>query len=76
LRPAAAAFTQHEFSNDGSWYLVGLGAVAIVVTLILPRGLRGVGLERFQLRVVPVGHTLQGLLTSSAAPANSEKRGQ
>lgn len=67
---------QQEFSNDGNWYLVGLGAVAIVVTLILPRGLWGAVLDRFHLRLVPVGHTLRGLLSASAPPANPEKRGQ
>jgi hypothetical protein len=32
---------QQEFQNDGSRYLVGLGAVAIGVTLILPREVWG-----------------------------------
>jgi branched-chain amino acid transport system permease protein len=53
---------QQEFSNDGSWYLVGLGAVAILVTLILPRGLWGWVVDRFHIRLVPVGYTLRQLL--------------
>jgi branched-chain amino acid transport system permease protein len=57
---------QQEFQNDGSWYLVGLGLVAIVVTLILPRGLWGAVVDRFNLRLVPVGYTVRGLMTSSA----------
>jgi branched-chain amino acid transport system permease protein len=55
---------QQEFQNDGSWYLVGLGAVAIAVTLILPRGVWGWVVGRFHLRLVPVGYTLRGLSAS------------
>jgi branched-chain amino acid transport system permease protein len=53
---------QQEFSNDGSWYLVGLGAFAILFTLILPRGIWGAVVERFNIRLVPVGYTLRRLL--------------
>jgi branched-chain amino acid transport system permease protein len=53
---------QQEFSNDGSWYLVGLGAVAILVTLIFPRGIWGAIVDRFHIRLVPVGYTLRQLL--------------
>lgn len=55
---------QQEFQGSGSWYLVGLGAVAILVTLILPRGLWGAVVERFNIRLVPVGHTLRSLVSS------------
>lgn len=57
---------QQEFSNDGSWYLVGLGAVAILVTLILPRGVWGWVVDRFHLRLVPVGYTLRQLVSAQA----------
>jgi branched-chain amino acid transport system permease protein len=62
---------QQEFSNDGSWYLIGLGAVAIVVTLVFPRGIWGAIVDRYQIRLVPVGYTLRGLLT---APTTTRKR--
>jgi branched-chain amino acid transport system permease protein len=55
---------QQEFQGSGSWYLVGLGAVAILVTLILPRGVWGAVVERFNLRLVPVGHTLRSRVAS------------
>ncbi len=58
---------QQEFSNDGSWYLVGLGAVAIAVTLVFPRGVWGAIVDRFNLRLVPVGYTLRQLVRSQAA---------
>lgn len=60
---------QQEFRNDGSWYLVGLGAVAIAVTLAFPRGLWGAIVDRFDLRLVPVGYTLRQLLRPRARPA-------
>lgn len=59
---------QQEFSNDGSWYLVGLGAVAILVTLIFPRGLWGAIVDRFHIRLVPVGYTLRQVLGAQASP--------
>ena len=43
---------------------VGLGAVAIIVTLVLPRGLSGALVDRFGLRLMPVGYTLRGLVRS------------
>jgi branched-chain amino acid transport system permease protein len=51
---------QQEFQDQGSWYLVGLGAVAIVVTLIAPRGLWGLCVERFGIRLLPVGYEVRG----------------
>ena len=60
---------QQEFSNDGSWYLVGLGAVAILVTLIFPRGLWGAVVDRFHIRLVPVGYTLRQVLRAQSDAA-------
>jgi branched-chain amino acid transport system permease protein len=57
---------QQEFQNDGSWYLVGLGAVAIAVTLLFPRGLWGAVVDRFNIRLVPVGYTLRQLVGAPA----------
>jgi branched-chain amino acid transport system permease protein len=47
---------QQEFADQGSWYLVGLGAVAIAVTLLAPRGLWGALVDRFGIRLLPVGY--------------------
>ena len=55
---------QQEFANQGSWYLVGLGAVAIVVTLLFPRGLWGAIVDRFDLRLLPVGYHVRQLAQS------------
>jgi len=50
---------QNEFSNNGVWYFVGLGAAAMAFALLLPRGIWGTLEERFGLRVMPVGYRLQ-----------------
>ena len=62
---------QQEFQNDGTWYLVGLGAAAIGVTLIFPRGLWGWVVDRFNLRLVPVGYTLRGLRGTLRSPSTA-----
>ncbi len=54
---------QEQFASQGSWYLVGLGAVAIIVTLAFPRGIWGAAVDRFGIRLVPVGHYLRGETT-------------
>jgi branched-chain amino acid transport system permease protein len=57
---------QEQFANQGSWYLVGLGAVAIVVTLAFPRGLWGALVDRFGIRLLPVGYHVRGLVSAIA----------
>jgi branched-chain amino acid transport system permease protein len=51
---------QQEFQDQGSWYLVGLGLVAIVVTLLMPRGIWGALVDRFGIRLLPVGYRVEG----------------
>jgi branched-chain amino acid transport system permease protein len=58
---------QNEFGEIGVWYLVGLGAIAIVFALFLPRGLWGTIEDRFGLRLMPVGYRLR-LDPVAAAP--------
>lgn len=48
-------------SDHGSWYLMGLGLLAIVVTLVARRGLWGSFTSRFSLRLFPVQRRVQGL---------------
>ncbi|HET8673095.1 MAG TPA: branched-chain amino acid ABC transporter permease, partial [Thermoleophilaceae bacterium] len=55
---------QQEFQDQGSWYLVGLGAVAIIVTLLMPRGIWGAIVDRFGIRLLPVGYNVRGLVSS------------
>jgi len=44
------------FGGTGVWYLVSLGATAVLFSLFLPRGLWGTIEERFGLRLLPVGY--------------------
>jgi len=52
---------QQQFQDQGAWYLVGLGVTAIVFTLVLPKGIWGAILDRYDLRLMPVGYRLRGL---------------
>jgi branched-chain amino acid transport system permease protein len=49
---------QTEFIDNGSAYLIGLGATAIVFSLLLPRGLWGTVVDHFGVRLLPVGYEL------------------
>ncbi len=49
---------QTEFIDNGSAYLIGLGTTAIVFALVLPRGLWGTVVDRFGVRLLPVGYEL------------------
>ena len=53
---------QDLFADQGVWYLVGLGVVAILFALFLPRGIWGKVQERFGIQLMPVGYRVQGLL--------------
>ncbi|WP_246682121.1 branched-chain amino acid ABC transporter permease [Mesorhizobium sp. B3-2-1] len=57
------------FGGAGVWYLVGLGATAVLFSLFLPRGLWGTIEERFGLRLLPVGYRVK-LPGNPAAPAD------
>jgi branched-chain amino acid transport system permease protein len=49
---------QQSLSQYGSWYLIVLGTVAVVVAIWFPRGLWGLVADRLQLRLFPVGYWL------------------
>ena len=57
------------FGGTGVWYLIGLGATAVLFSLFLPRGLWGTVEERFGLRLLPVGYRVR-LPGNPAAPAD------
>jgi len=46
------------FSDYGTWYLVGLGLLAIVVTIRFPRGIWGWVAHRYDLHLFPVQRRL------------------
>jgi branched-chain amino acid transport system permease protein len=50
---------EYFFSETGVWYLIGLGAAAVVFALFLPRGLWGAVEDRLGIRLLPVGYRLR-----------------
>lgn len=48
-------------ADYGVWYLVGLGAAAVLFALFMPRGIWGTIEQRFGLQLLPVGYRLRGL---------------
>ncbi len=47
------------FGDAGVWYLVGLGATALVFALLFPRGIWGWVEEATGLRLLPIGYRLR-----------------
>ncbi len=60
---------QDQYGDQGVWYLVGLGAAAIVFALVVPRGIWGTIEERYGLRLLPVGYRLRRLGSGSESKA-------
>jgi branched-chain amino acid transport system permease protein len=52
---------QQLFAGAGVWYLILLGALAVVVAIRLPHGLWGTISRRFGIRLFNVGYTVRGL---------------
>jgi branched-chain amino acid transport system permease protein len=57
----AVAFFAIEalFGASGVWYLVGLGATAMLFSLFLPRGVWGLLADRYGVRLLFVGHRVR-----------------
>ena len=53
------------FAATGVWYLVGLGAVAMLCSLLLPKGIWGAIETRLGITLVPVGYQVTGLIPDS-----------
>jgi branched-chain amino acid transport system permease protein len=49
-------FIQQQFASQGTWYLIGLGALAIAITQVLPKGVWGAFSSRFGIQLVPIGY--------------------
>jgi branched-chain amino acid transport system permease protein len=50
---------QTYVSSSGVWYFVMLGGIAIAFALVLPRGLWGTVVDRYGIRLLPVGYRLR-----------------
>ncbi|HYB49968.1 MAG TPA: branched-chain amino acid ABC transporter permease [Burkholderiaceae bacterium] len=57
------------FGSAGVWYMIGLGATALVFSLLLPRGIWGTLEQRFAIQLLPVGYFLRyGSTSPKRAP--------
>lgn len=63
---------QNGLSHYGSWYLLVLGLIAILVMLFAPRGLWGLFAERTGIQLFPVRRSLR---QAGAKPHTSDSRG-
>ncbi len=63
---------QETFSDQGSWYLIGLGLLAIAMTIAAPRGIWGTLQGRTGLRLMSVGSRLRGLPEAAPSAAGAE----
>jgi branched-chain amino acid transport system permease protein len=52
-------FLQNELGNDGVWYFVILGGVAILFALFVPRGIWGTIVDRYGVQLLPVGYRVR-----------------
>jgi branched-chain amino acid transport system permease protein len=60
------------FGDAGVWYLVGLGATALVFALVFPRGIWGWVEDNTALRLLPIGYRLR----IGQAPDRSDHKSQ
>jgi branched-chain amino acid transport system permease protein len=51
---------QQWLSQEGAWYLVLVGGIAVVATLAVPRGLWGFASSRWGWSLFPIGYRLPG----------------
>lgn len=60
------------FAATGVWYLVGLGAVAMLCSLFLPKGLWGFIEQRLGIQLIPVGYQVTSPTSQIAKPLPKE----
>jgi branched-chain amino acid transport system permease protein len=51
---------QQTLSQEGAWYLVLVGGIAVLATLMVPRGLWGFVSDRWGWSLFPVGYRVRG----------------
>jgi branched-chain amino acid transport system permease protein len=49
---------QHYLADFGTWYLILLGALAIVIMLLAPKGIWGYVAQRYRVALFPVRRML------------------
>ncbi len=61
------------FGDAGVWYLVGLGATALVFALVFPRGIWGWVEDNTALRLLPIGYRLRAGSQEPVQPAHENR---
>lgn len=56
---------RESLADLGAWYLMILGALAIVIMLVAPNGLWGIVVKRFDFSLFPVGFRVRGPIPKS-----------
>jgi branched-chain amino acid transport system permease protein len=64
---------QQTLSQQGAWYLVILGSVAMAIALWQPRGLWGAVRDRFGIELLPIGHWVGPLREPKALTKTTEE---
>lgn len=62
---------QQKLAAYGSWYLIVIGAIAIIMTIWVRQGFWGLLADRTRLRLFPVGYRVH---VDAPAPANADRR--
>jgi len=63
---------QQNLANQGAWYLVILGSVAVVVALFSPKGIWGFIRDRLHVQVFPVGYLVRQSPPAAGLPLPGE----
>lgn len=67
---------QQWLSDLGTWYLVIVGVLAIVITLFLPKGIWGLISGNGRIKLFPVGYTVKNPLEKYSISGQREKEGK
>jgi branched-chain amino acid transport system permease protein len=63
------------FADYGTWYLLGLGALAVVMTLFFREGLAGFLYERLRFELLPTRRTLEEPEAAAPSAPSATRRG-
>jgi branched-chain amino acid transport system permease protein len=69
------ALLQAQLADLGSWYLMLLGLIAILVMRLFPKGLWGSVADRFDLHLFPIRRRLVLPAAAAATPSEKEQGG-
>ncbi|MDA8296116.1 MAG: branched-chain amino acid ABC transporter permease [Actinomycetota bacterium] len=59
---------QQNLANDGAWYLIIFGSLAVLIAIWAPKGIFGLIDRRFAISLFPLGHRVEHLSRPASAP--------